>query len=104
MYRLSCFAPHLGEELFAVLSGKEESIAYRPWPVYDESKLVKSASTIAVQVNGKMRGKFEASTDATKEELEKMALNLDSVKAQTEGKTIAKVIVVPGKIVNIVAK
>ena len=48
--------------------------------------------------------KFEASTDATKEELEKMALNLDSVKAQTEGKTIAKVIVVPGKIVNIVAK
>lgn len=100
----SCFAPHLGEELFAVLSGKEESIAYRPWPVYDESKLVKSASTIAVQVNGKMRGKFEASTDATKEELEKMALNLDSVKAQTEGKTIAKVIVVPGKIVNIVAK
>lgn len=100
----SCFAPHLGEELFAVLSGKEESIAYRPWPVYDESKLVKSASTIAVQVNGKMRGKFEASTDATKEELEKMALSLDSVKAQTEGKTIAKVIVVPGKIVNIVAK
>ncbi len=100
----SCFAPHLGEELFAVLSGKEESIAYRPWPVYDESKLVKSAATIAVQVNGKMRGKFEASTDATKEELEKMALNLDSVKAQTEGKTIAKVIVVPGKIVNIVAK
>ena len=100
----SCFAPHLGEELFAVLSGKEESIAYRPWPVYDEFKLVKSAVTIAVQVNGKMRGKFEASTDATKEELEKMALNLDSVKAQTEGKTIAKVIVVPGKIVNIVAK
>lgn len=100
----SCFAPHLGEELFAVLSGKEESIAYRPWPVYDESKLVKSSVTIAVQVNGKMRGKFEASTDATKEELEKMALNLDSVKAQTEGKTIAKVIVVPGKIVNIVAK
>ena len=100
----SCFAPHLGEELFAVLSGKEESIAYRPWPVYDESKLVKSSATIAVQVNGKMRGKFEASTDATKEELEKMALNLDSVKAQTEGKTIAKVIVVPGKIVNIVAK
>lgn len=100
----SCFAPHLGEELFAVLSGKEESIAYRPWPAYDESKLVKSASTIAVQVNGKMRGKFEASTDATKEELEKMALSLDSVKAQTEGKTIAKVIVVPGKIVNIVAK
>lgn len=100
----SCFAPHLGEELFAVLSGKEESIAYRPWPVYDESKLVKSATTIAVQVNGKMRGKFEASIDATKEELEKMALNLDSVKAQTEGKTIAKVIVVPGKIVNIVAK
>lgn len=100
----SCFAPHLGEELFAVLSGKEESIAYRPWPVYDESKLVKSAATIAVQVNGKMRGKFEASIDATKEELEKMALNLDSVKAQTEGKTIAKVIVVPGKIVNIVAK
>lgn len=100
----SCFAPHLGEELFAVLSGKEESIAYRPWPAYDESKLVKSAATIAVQVNGKMRGKFEASTDATKEELEKMALNLDSVKVQTEGKTIAKVIVVPGKIVNIVAK
>ena len=100
----SCFAPHLGEELFAVLSGKEESIAYRPWPVYDESKLVKSAATIVVQVNGKMRGKFEASIDATKEELEKMALNLDSVKAQTEGKTIAKVIVVPGKIVNIVAK
>ena len=100
----SCFAPHLGEELYSYLTGVEESIAYKPWPTVDESKLVKNSCTIAVQVNGKMRGKFEASTDASREELEKAAMDMDVVKTQIEGKTVRKVIVVPGKIVNIVAK
>ncbi len=99
---LSCFAPHLGEELYSVLTdGKEGSVAYAAWPVYDEAKIVLQKVTIIVQVNGKMRGKFEAEKDADKETVEKTAL--ESAASYLEGKTVRKVIVVPNKIVNIVA-
>lgn len=100
----SCFAPHLGEELYGILTGKDTSLAYEEWPTYDEAALEQTKVTIAVQVNGKMRGKFEADKTADKKTLEETALNLDSVKSQIADKEIKKVIVVPGKIVNIVAK
>lgn len=99
---LSCICPHIGEEMWQLL-GHEESIAYEPWPIYDESKLVSSTFTCVVQVNGKVRGKFDVQTDTDQEELKEKALSLESVKKQIDGKTIRKIIVVKGKIVNIVA-
>ena len=100
---LSCFAPHIGEELYSHLTGKEGTIAYAPWPSYDEAKTKLARVTIAVQVNGKMRGRFECVKDADAEDVKAQALALDSVKGQIEGKEIRKIIVVPNKIVNIVA-
>ena len=99
---LSCICPHIGEEMWQLL-GHEESIAYEPWPIYHESKLVSSTFTCVVQVNGKVRGKFDVPTDTDQEELKEKALSLESVKKQIDGKTIRKIIVVKGKIVNIVA-
>ena len=99
---LSCICPHIGEEMWQLL-GHEESIAYEPWPIYDESKLLSSTFTCVVQVNGKVRGKFDVPTDTDQEELKEKALSLESVKKQIDGKTIRKIIVVKGKIVNIVA-
>ena len=100
----STFAPHLGEELWQTIFDKTESIAYEPWPTWDESKLVEAMQTIVVQVNGKVRGKFDVPAGTGEEELKKEALELDGVKRQIEGKDIKKIIVVKGKVVNIVAK
>jgi leucyl-tRNA synthetase len=99
----SCYAPHLGEELYTALSG-EETVAYAKWPAYDEKALVQNDVTVAVQVNGKMRGKFACAKNASKDEMIAKAEALDSVKPHIEGKNIVKVIAVPGKIVNIVVK
>ena len=99
---LSCFAPHVGEELYHHLTGEETS-AYAQWPVYDESKLVLNTVTIIVQVNGKMRGKIEMPSGTPEEEIKNAALEIENVKQMLEGKQIRKMIVVPNKIVNIVA-
>ena len=99
---LSCFAPHIGEEMWSLL-GHDETIAYEPWPTYDESFLVENTTTIVVQVNGKVRGKFDVAVGTSEDALKEEALNLAAVKAQIEGKTIRKIIVVKGKIINIVA-
>ena len=99
---LSCFAPHLGEELYADLTGKEGAIAYEPWPAYEESKLVLQKAVIVVQINGKVRAKFETVQDASQEELIIQAEKLPEVQKYLEGKTIRKVIAIPNKIVNIV--
>ncbi|MDD6468162.1 MAG: leucine--tRNA ligase [Erysipelotrichaceae bacterium] len=98
----SCFAPHIGNEIYEQLTGKTD-LAYRPWPTYDESKLVLTTIEMAVQVNGKMRGKFQIEKDSADDVIQQKAMELDTVKAQLEGKTIRKVIVVKNKIVNIVA-
>ncbi len=100
---LSAFAPHMCEELHSQLTG-EETLAYAEWPKWDEAGLVQDSVTIVVQVNGKIRGKFEAASGADKAVLEETALHLDSVIPYIEGKNVAKVIVVPDKIVNIVVK
>lgn len=99
----ACFAPHMGEEIWQDVFHGEQTIAYEPWPTYDESKLIESEVEIIVQVNGKLRGKFKIAADANEGAIKEEALQLTSVKAQLEGKTIRKIIVVKGKVVNIVA-
>ncbi|MDM5299158.1 leucine--tRNA ligase [Bacillus pumilus] len=99
---LSPIAPHIAEELWSKL-GHEGTISYEAWPQYDESKLVDDEVEIVVQLNGKVKAKLTVPADATKEQLEELAKNDARVKEQLEGKTIRKVIAVPGKLVNIVA-
>lgn len=98
------FAPHLGEELWEEVFHNSESIAYTSWPEWDESKLVEAVNTIVVQVNGKVRGKFEAAADTDDKALEETALSLGSVQKHLEDKDVKKVIVIKGRVVNIVAK
>lgn len=100
---LAPVAPHVGEELWARITQSEESIAYEPWPTFDESKLVKDEVEVVFQINGKVRGKDTTSKEISKDELEELALNNENIKQHLEGKKIRKVIVVPGKLVNIVA-
>jgi len=98
---LSPFAPHMAEELWNQL-GHDKTIAYEPWPEYDESKLVNDTVTIAVQVNGKVRASISVSPDALEEEVTAIALAEENVVKWMEGNETKKVIYVQGKIVNIV--
>jgi leucyl-tRNA synthetase len=100
---LSAFAPHMGEEIWQEVFGNEESIAYTPWPAWDEKALVEAKKTIVVQINGKLRARFEADAQADEDTLKETALHLPEIQKQLEGKTVRKVIAVKGKIVNIVA-
>ncbi|MCC3358020.1 leucine--tRNA ligase [Bacillus sp. REN16] len=99
---LSPVVPHLAEELWEKL-GNTGSIAYESWPAFDEAKLVESEIEIVIQVNGKVKAKLHVPADASKEVLEQIAMGADPIKEQIEGKTVRKVIAVPGKLVNIVA-
>lgn len=99
---MSPFTPHLAEEMWARM-GKNNSITVEPWPQGDKKLAEDSKVTYAVQLCGKLRGTIEMPKDTAKEEVEKAALALDNVKRQLEGKTVRKIIVVPNKIVNIVA-
>lgn len=99
---LSPIAPHMAEELWSKL-GHEETISYEAWPTFDESKLIDNEVEIVLQVNGKVRAKVMIPTDMNKEDLEQLAKDHEEIKAQIEGKTVRKVIAVPGKLVNIVA-
>lgn len=100
---ISCITPHLGEEIWQIL-GHDHTIAYEPWPTYDEEKTKDQEYEMVVQVNGKVRGKMMVATDTAKEEMEELAQQLDNVKKFIEGKEIIKIIVVPKKLVNIVVK
>lgn len=96
-------APHMMEEIWQVF-GHDESVTFAKWPTYDQTKLVESTVEIMVQVNGKLRGNFDAAKDSDQEDLKKQAIELPHVQKFLDGKEIKKVIVVPNKIVNIVAK
>jgi len=100
---LAPIAPHIGEELWDRL-GHENTITYQPWPTFDESLLVDDEVEIVVQVNGKVRAKINIPKDLSKEEMQDLALSNDNVKMSIEGKEVKKVIAVPQKLVNIVAK
>lgn len=99
----SAFAPHLGEELWQQVLGHDNTIAYEAWPSYDEDMLKETVTTVVVQVNGKVRGKFEVPAGSSEDLLKEEAMKLATVQKQLEGKTIRKIIVVKGKVVNIVA-
>ena len=100
---LAPIAPHIGEELWDRLE-HENTITYQPWPTFDESLLVDDEVEIVVQVNGKVRAKINIPKDLSKEEMQNLALSNDNVKMSIEGKEVKKVIAVPQKLVNIVAK
>lgn len=100
---LAPIAPHISEELWARL-GHEETITYQPWPSYDEALLVDDEIEIVIQVNGKVRAKVNMPKDISKEAMEEAALGNENVKSEIAGKDIKKVIAVPKKLVNIVAK
>ncbi len=100
---LSPFAPHLAEELWNIL-GHDHSLAYEPWPECDEALLVTSTVDIPVQVNGKLRGKITVPTEAEQSAVEEAAAAEEGVARFLEGKTVVKTIVVPGRLVNFVAK
>ena len=100
---LSCIAPHVCEEMWQLL-GHDETLAYEPWPTYDEAMLEQSTIEMAVQVNGKLRAKITVNKDEDDEVVKQEALAQYNVKTHTEGKNIVKIIVVKNKIVNIVVK
>jgi leucyl-tRNA synthetase len=99
---LSPAAPHIAEELWSKL-GHDSSLAHEPWPTYDESLIALDQVELPVQVGGKVRGRVTVPADADTAQIEQVALADEKVKAALAGKTIRKVVVVPGKIVNIVA-
>jgi leucyl-tRNA synthetase len=99
---LAPFVPHIAEEMWQ-MTGRKGSVHLASWQKYDESALVLDEIEIAVQINGKVRDKLVVSANASREEVEKQALSTDRIQGWIDGKTVRKVIVVPGKLVNIVA-
>lgn len=99
---LAPIVPHLGEELWQKL-GNEDTVAYAQWPDFDPALTIDDEITIVIQVNGKVRSKLQVPSDISKEDLEAAARDDDKAQGYYEGKTIRKVIVVPGRLVNIVA-
>jgi leucyl-tRNA synthetase len=95
------FAPHLADEAWEKLGG-QGFVLQQGWPAFDEALTLDAVITMAVQVNGKMRGSVEVARDAGEEDVRAQALALPNVAKHLEGKTVRKVIVVPGKIVNVV--
>ena len=99
---LNPFAPHITEEMNEAIG--EKPICESEWPVYDESKIVEEEIEIGVQVNGKVRGTVSINKNEDEDSIKEKALEVDNVKKHIEGKEIVKVIVIKGKIVNIVVK
>jgi len=99
---LNPYTPHICEALWGLL-GQTSALQTAPWPQVDKAALVDDEKLIIVQVNGKLRAKLTVPADIEKSELEATALAHENVLSFTEGKTIRKVIIVPGKLVNIVA-
>ena len=105
---LNPFAPHLSEELNATLAAAfpgvtKADLANQPWPIFDPASLIEDEIEIVLQVNGKVRDKLFVANGASNEEVEKLALDSEKVKAFIDGFTVRKVIVVPGRLVNVVA-
>ena len=101
---LNPVCPHITEEIWNVYLGYNTTIATSSWPTYDEAKTIEDSYEMIVQVNGKVRGKLVVETNTSKEEMERLALEIENVKKNIEGKEIVKMITVPKKLVNIVVK
>ena len=101
VHLMSPMTPHLAEEVWSMLGG-EGLIANAPWPVADEKMLVEDSVTLPIQINGKRRGEITVAKDLDKAEVERQALAHEAVQRALDGATPKKVIVVPGRIVNVV--
>ena len=97
---ISPYAPHIAEELWHIL-GRDASVSKEPFPVYDEKYLVESAKEYPVSFNGKMRFKIELPLDLTVEQIQEIIMADERTQAQLQGKIPKKIIIVPGKIINI---
>mgnify|MGYP003290843408 CR=1 FL=1 len=100
---LAPFAPHFAEEQWNLLTGYY-SVFNEAWPVFDPSALVKDEIEIAIQVNGKIKNRINVASDLDEEGIKSAALADEAIVQATEGKTIVKVIVIKGRLVNIVVK
>ena len=99
---LNPFAPHLAEDLAARMGDSPgNTIAYQPWPKYEESYLVEKDIEFPVQVNGKLRGHITITPDTCREEIENLALKCDKIQKFISKKELKKIIVVPNRLVNI---
>jgi leucyl-tRNA synthetase len=96
------FAPHCGSEVFEMLTG--ERVWEQPWPAADSSMLERDVVEVVVQVNGKLRDRVQTSPTTPREELELLARAQPKVQAHLDGRDVAKVVVVPGKLVNFVVR
>ena len=93
--------PHIAEELWAKL-GNQNFLCDQLWPKFEENLTLDTKIDIAVQVNGKLRGKIEVTRGSSEQLLKELALNLDNVKKQIENKEIRRIIIVPNRIINVV--
>ena len=101
---LAPFAPHIANEMYAEMNGRDSRLDNIEWPKYDEKYLTTDTIKIAIQVNGKLRGDIEVAKDAEQDDVEQLALDQPNVARFTGGKQVVKKIYVPGKILNIVVK
>jgi len=99
---LAPMAPHIAEELWQVL-GHSESLAYAPWPRFDPGYVEENVIEMPVQINGRVRGRIAVAADADSSEIERLALADPKVLKYLEGNAVRKIIVVPKKLINIVA-
>ncbi|MDD3852477.1 MAG: class I tRNA ligase family protein, partial [Syntrophomonadaceae bacterium] len=99
---LNPFSPHIAEELWQ-RCGNEDSVQTRTWPKYDPQALIQDEIEVVVQISGKVKERIMVPVDSSEEELREIALNNTRIKELTNGKNIVKIIVVPNKLVNIVA-
>jgi len=100
---LSPLAPHLAEELWQLLGGKS-SLAFEPWPTFDPTLVEDSVIDVPIQINGKLRGKITVAAQADQAAIEAAARHEDGIVSQLQGKTVVKVIYVPGRLLNFVVK
>jgi leucyl-tRNA synthetase len=100
---LSPYAPHLAEELWQLL-GHDQTLAYEPWPTYDEASIKEDTVEVPVQVNGKLRGRIQVPAGTDRDALEAAARGDSRIAELLEGKTVVKTVVVPGRMVNFVVK
>jgi leucyl-tRNA synthetase len=96
------FTPHVGEELWQIL-GHPPTLLRQPWPAVDPAALARREVELAIQINGKLRGRITVATGLDPKHIEAAALAADGVSKFLDGKTVRKIIVVPGKLVNIAA-
>jgi leucyl-tRNA synthetase len=101
---LAPFAPYLAHELWTMLGEDGSTLLRHPWPKYDPELIKQDEIEIVVQINGKIRGRLTVPADSTEDQIKQLALADEKVKAALEGKQIVKVIVVKGKLVNIVVR